>query len=339
MRDEFPIIVKNALAKRVGMRCSNPHCQKPTSGPRKDPSAVINIGVAAHIAAASAGGPRFNSEMSAAARQSVENGIWLCQNCAKLVDDDAERFPESLLRFWKTTAEQRALAELRAEGERAKGSPAVRLAPASQQNWVHLGPTKFKRNASFGYSAEFHLITGPETLSLVSFNGLYFAYGCPCLNSWPQLALNGDKLEFHSDLRSLKRPYPLAVQSVFLLEYARELRPPLMRDSPADCDLGDLEVILGVIETASTTSRQDVFRFAFREGGRLEPIMAVRSPPRLQDKELAQHRQDGRISEEIFEKLLQIPPDERYMAARSDNVHWGDMPDYLRQVLRTLLDS
>lgn len=234
-------------------------------------------------------------------------------------------------------AEDRAFAELLAKGERAKGPLAVRLIPASQQNWVHLGPTKFKRNASFSYGAEFHLITGPETLSLVSVNGLYFAYGCPCLNSWPRLALNGSELQFHSDLRNLKRPYPLAAKSVFLLEYAREVRPPLRRDSPADCDLGDLEVTVAVIEGGSTTPREEVFRFAFREGGRLEPIVAVRSPPRLQDEELAQHRQDGRISEEIFEKLLQIPLEERYMAAHSDNPHWGLMSDHLREVLRTLL--
>jgi hypothetical protein len=37
------------------------------------------------------------------------NGIWLCQTCAKLVDNDAQRFPADLLREWKAGAEAEAL--------------------------------------------------------------------------------------------------------------------------------------------------------------------------------------------------------------------------------------
>jgi hypothetical protein len=37
-----------------------------------------------------------------------DNGIWLCQNCAKLVDNDTLQFPEEVLRAWKTIAEHRA---------------------------------------------------------------------------------------------------------------------------------------------------------------------------------------------------------------------------------------
>lgn len=338
MRDDFLSNTKKMLERRAGTKCSNPECQRLTCAPGRAPSAVINIGVAAHITAASASGPRFDPEMPAAERQSMENGIWLCQNCAKLVDDDPERFTASLLRLWKMQAERRALADLQAGRKRAKGLPILTLIPASQQNWVHLGSTKFEQNASFNYQAEFHLITGLQPLSLVSFSGLYSAYGCPCLNSWPRLALNGAELQFHSDLRGLKQPYRLAAKSIFLLEYARELRPPLMRDSPADCDLGDLEVTVGfMVEGMSTTPQREVFCFAFGRGGRLEPIVAVRSPPRLHDKELRQHCRDGRISQEVLEKLLKIPPYERYMAARSENLHWGLMPDHTRETLRTLL--
>ncbi len=41
-------------------------------------------------------------------RSSIDNGIWLCQNCGKLIDSDMTRFTESLLRAWKLTAEDHA---------------------------------------------------------------------------------------------------------------------------------------------------------------------------------------------------------------------------------------
>ena len=109
MRDNFSEKTKEVLGKRVAMRCSNPSCRKPTCGPREDPAKTINIGVAAHITAASQSGLRYDSSLSEAERSSTENGIWLCQNCAKLIDSDGERYPVSCLYAWKTRAEKTAL--------------------------------------------------------------------------------------------------------------------------------------------------------------------------------------------------------------------------------------
>ena len=38
-----------------------------------------------------------------------DNGIWLCQNCAKLVDNDPIRYTADVLRGWKASAESEAL--------------------------------------------------------------------------------------------------------------------------------------------------------------------------------------------------------------------------------------
>jgi hypothetical protein len=108
MRDDFSSRVKDALARRVALRCSNPGCRKATSGPGADPNSAVNIGVAAHIAAASPGGPRYSIRMSAAERGSIENAIWLCQNCAKLIDSDPEVFTSGVLSQWKDGAERLA---------------------------------------------------------------------------------------------------------------------------------------------------------------------------------------------------------------------------------------
>lgn len=112
MRDNFNIDVKRTLAARVGNQCSNPKCRALTSGPQKSNAKSLNVGVAAHITAASPGGPRYNAQLSQEHRESIENGVWLCQNCAKLVDNDPDRFTETILRRWKEQAEDQALAEI-----------------------------------------------------------------------------------------------------------------------------------------------------------------------------------------------------------------------------------
>jgi hypothetical protein len=106
--DDFAIEIKELLAKRVGMRCSNPNCRQPTSGPSTNQRKSINIGVAAHITAAESGGPRYDESLSSEERRSPDNGIWCCQNCGKLVDNDALRYPVELLLRWKNLSEEAA---------------------------------------------------------------------------------------------------------------------------------------------------------------------------------------------------------------------------------------
>ncbi len=112
MRDEFDEKTKEILAKRVGYRCSNPNCRQLTSGPQSDPDKALNIGVAAHITAASPGGPRYNPRLSSEERKSLENGIWLCQNHAKLIDNDEVIYTVDILNEWKRLSESAALLEI-----------------------------------------------------------------------------------------------------------------------------------------------------------------------------------------------------------------------------------
>ncbi len=102
MRDDFSQKVADNLAKRVANHCSNPNCRKKTSGPHTEVEKALNVGVAAHITAASPGGPRYDSMLTPAQRKSGENGIWLCQSCAKLIDNDPALFPTELGLFPKS---------------------------------------------------------------------------------------------------------------------------------------------------------------------------------------------------------------------------------------------
>lgn len=116
-RDDFPNPIKEILAKRAAQRCSNPDCPVITSGPHDDDQKAVNLGVAAHITAAAPGGPRYNPNISAEDRADITNGIWLCQNCAKLVDSDIRRFPEALLIIWKRRHEESVKAQMAAPGK------------------------------------------------------------------------------------------------------------------------------------------------------------------------------------------------------------------------------
>ena len=121
-RDDFSSAVKEALSKRVALRCSNPKCRLPTHGPHSIDGKAINLGVASHISAASEGGPRYDATLTSDERASIANAIWLCQSCAKLIDRDPVRFSTSILHAWKGAAETKARSELE---ERVASSPQV----------------------------------------------------------------------------------------------------------------------------------------------------------------------------------------------------------------------
>lgn len=105
MRLDFSKKTKDTLAKRVGYMCSNPDCQKLTIGPNEKDDKSSSIGVAAHIIAASNGGPRANSRASELEIKGIDNGIWLCNNCSSLIDRDETKYTSELLKSWKKTAE------------------------------------------------------------------------------------------------------------------------------------------------------------------------------------------------------------------------------------------
>jgi hypothetical protein len=109
VRDDFSAKTVRNLAARAGYHCSNPTCVCSTSGPAHDEDRAINIGVGAHITAASPKGMRYDPKITSAERSNGTNGIWLCQSCSKLIDSDENRYTVELLRQWKKDAIQSAL--------------------------------------------------------------------------------------------------------------------------------------------------------------------------------------------------------------------------------------
>lgn len=128
-RDDFLKPVVTALRMRAGFICSNPACRANTvAAAESDEGSVVCLGKAAHIAAAAAGGPRFNPQMLASERAGISNAIYLCAACADLIDKNggADHSPE-LLHEWKTQHENWVRSNLnkRSQGIGGEGGSGV----------------------------------------------------------------------------------------------------------------------------------------------------------------------------------------------------------------------
>jgi hypothetical protein len=181
MRDDFNEDVKRTLAARVGNRCSNPDCRALTSGPQDDPIKALNVGVAAHISAASPAGPRYDVALIPKQRCHADNGIWLCQTCAKLVDNDVSQFPADLLREWKRIAENDArLAIGKTVSLGGRVLHVTERVPLTPRAHLHISGFHFVAPGSPGGRAETKVIfvnNGSLTAEVVSLGRMAFYVG------------------------------------------------------------------------------------------------------------------------------------------------------------------
>lgn len=103
MRQNFSSTVVRKIAERAAYICSSPSCHRITIGPDQLASHLsIKTGEAAHICAASPGGPRYDMSQSEAERKGINNALWLCAACADLIDKNSGgSYPADHLRKWK----------------------------------------------------------------------------------------------------------------------------------------------------------------------------------------------------------------------------------------------
>jgi hypothetical protein len=180
-RDEFSQATKDTLARRVNYRCSL--CGKQTVGPQTDPHKSLNIGVAAHITAAAEGGPRWDPSLTHEQRCSIQNGIWMCQDHAKLVDSDDSRYTAAELRMLKQRAENAALqaleqlASTRESVVRVKfrDTQVIEVGPFSDRDVIHLdhgvrfielesGPNRIRLARLLGPTSKINEVRGSQNV-------------------------------------------------------------------------------------------------------------------------------------------------------------------------------
>jgi len=113
-RADFSEPTKRVIAERSSYKCSFPDCNITTLGPSENPNKSEKTGIAAHIYAAAEGGPRGTGGLSFEERRSPDNGIWLCCDHAKLIDNNnGAGFPAETLRSYKALREARTMHEQR----------------------------------------------------------------------------------------------------------------------------------------------------------------------------------------------------------------------------------
>lgn len=162
MPPNFSKPTKDILGKRAAFLCSNPDCRTITAGPTTDPQKALTIGEAAHIYGALPGAARYRSDMTDRSRAEITNGIWLCRNCHKLVDNDANAFPAEILFKWRGEHEQHVIERvgnrtdiIRLElAERALDGPFNKNLLARQIVWEKLPHWEFRLIAEL---LRFHL--------------------------------------------------------------------------------------------------------------------------------------------------------------------------------------
>lgn len=111
-RANFTPKVRELIESAAGHQCSFPACNRRTSGPGLTSEYLSNSGYAAHIYAASSGGPRGQGGLSEAELKGAGNGIWLCGKHAKLVDNNKGNvYPPETLHSYKALHEARVLLE------------------------------------------------------------------------------------------------------------------------------------------------------------------------------------------------------------------------------------
>jgi len=150
-RDEFSPTTRMLLAQRAGFICAYPGCRQLTVGPSEDrQSGLTMVGIAAHITAASARGPRFDPLLTPEERASEANGILMCALHAKLIDNNASAHTIAELRRWKAQHEEWVFARVAAADSAVKhGITRVvvqHLGPFRQRATVLLG----RHNVIFG---------------------------------------------------------------------------------------------------------------------------------------------------------------------------------------------
>lgn len=142
-RDNFSAPTVNSLALRAGHHCSMSTCGVSTAGPSdSSPDKSVNIGVAAHITAASPGGPRYDPAMTPEERKSINNAIWLCQTHSRLIDVNPDGYSVSQLRQMKEAHET-------AQSARLEGVSV----PHFNADFVALGPEIIFTGELFGVDA------------------------------------------------------------------------------------------------------------------------------------------------------------------------------------------
>jgi hypothetical protein len=186
-RDDFSRTTIDILAKRVSYLCSNPNCRRTTIGANEESDKATNIGIAAHITAASPGGPRYDESLKYDERRHIDNGIWLCSNCATLIDRDPKRFSVDFLKGWKIEAENESRKKINGEIRiHTNGRPLIDIDLILK--------TRGRSNKGYSDKNPYEIVDGHRVYNIsdkpIIFWGLFWSYDFLIFNNSSYPAFN-----------------------------------------------------------------------------------------------------------------------------------------------------
>lgn len=190
----------------------------------------------------------------------------------------------------------------------------ITFLPISGVNFVRLGSDNYEENAQFTFSVRFNLLSRGKPFVLLAFEALYIAPdGCYCFNGDKELLVNdAPTLTAGNDL-DFRNPIPVD-NGIVQIAYRRKVRPPLVIQTPSDCDYGDLRVRVHVLWDEAPEKVERFYRFEI--GGDLTPINDRRPPPILSDRVLETMLAKNLITNEEFEYASRIDGYDRYQLVR-----------------------
>lgn len=107
-KTNFTKPTREKLAMSANFRCVRPGCGLVTHFYDPTEDRTINIqGQGAHIHAASKGGARYDIDLTDLQVRHYNNGVWLCANCATLIDRLPADYPPDMLKQWQKDAVER----------------------------------------------------------------------------------------------------------------------------------------------------------------------------------------------------------------------------------------
>jgi nucleoside phosphorylase len=195
----------------------------------------------------------------------------------------------------------------------ANRKPELTFAPVNGVNFVRLGTQNHIANAQFTVSIRLNLLSAGNPFVLMGFCADYIAKdGCYCLNGDQELSVGDEKAPTAGNYLDFKAPMQIQ-NGIVQVSCGRRVRPPLMIQSPIDCDNGDIRVRASILWNGAIGSPELIERFFRFEGyGGLTAIDHPREPPILSDSVIATMLAKGLISTEEFERANQIDAVERY---------------------------
>jgi nucleoside phosphorylase len=186
--------------------------------------------------------------------------------------------------------------------------------PISGVNFVRLGQNNDVANGHFTFSLRLNLIALGRPFILLGFEADYIAPdGCYCLNLSHETSVKGDRISTAGNDFDFTTPIPIPDEMV-QITYGRDLQPPLMIQTPADCDYGDVRVRVKILREDTPEIFEQFFRF--QVGGDLTPIDTRREPPSLSDSILRNMLSAGRISQEEFDRASVVDATWRYQIVK-----------------------